>query len=164
MVGLWRWMSVCVCVCVCTHVNVHVYTFLFLPHLSKPGRLLSSKMEWDSPISHFTLHISFSSGVFLFPSSVWLQQLEWSSNSTESNIADLICFLLWQGLRKHWSGALISGSSTACGRQGFTDKVISPTGLWEPQGLRTHFTDVCLHSTQCEGLQTWGTLTPSHRS
>ena len=157
---------VCVCVYVYTHVNVHVYTFFFffLPHLSKLGRLAVFQDGVRLPHQPFyPPHLFSQVGCCCLPS-VWLQQLEWSSNSTESNTADLICFLLWQGLRKHWSGALIFGSSTACGRQGFTDKAISSTGLWEPQGLRTHFTDVCLHSTQCEGLQTWGTLPPSHRS
>ena len=100
MVALWRWMSVCVCVCVrvCvyTHMNVHVYTFLFLPHLSKPGRLAVFQDRVRLPHQPLYPPPLFSQvGCSCFPG-VCLQQLEWNSKSTESNTADLICFLLWQ--------------------------------------------------------------------
>ena len=115
MVGLWRWMSLCVCVCVCVCVYPHecaCLSFSFFAHLSKAGRLAVFQDGVRLPHQPFHPPHPYSQvRCSCFPG-VWLQQLEWSSNSTESNIAGLICFLLWQGLR-NWNGALIFGSSTA---------------------------------------------------
>ena len=155
-------VSVCVCVCVHPH-ECACLSFSFFAHLSKAGRLAVFQDGVRLPHQPFhPPHLYSQVRCSCFPG-VWLQRLEWSGNSTESNIAGLICLLLWQGLRT-WNGALIFGSSTACERQGFIDKILSLTGLWEPQGLRTHFTAICLHCTQCEGQQTWGTLPPSRCS